>query len=233
MESLEWSLTAAYDVVAAAAPDRDVLVWKHTRRSYAEVARRTRSLAAFLARRGVGLRRERAALERWECGQAPVALLLHNCPEYVEAMLGCFRARAVPFNVNQHYRPEEIRSLLDMVGAEAAVYQRSLAPLLGAASQERRLVLVDVDDGSGVPPLPGSTSFEAAAAGGLTAPSLPVPSPDDLYLVCTGGTTGTPKGVLWRQHDIFVSAMGGAGGPLRAVPTAPSGTRADATTCSR
>jgi fatty-acyl-CoA synthase len=211
MESMEWSLAAAYDVVAAAALDRDVLVWKDTRRTYAEVARRTRSLAAFLQRRGIGLRRARAELERWECGQAPVALLLYNRPEYIEAMLGCFRARAVPFNVNQHYRPEEIGSLLDAVGAEAAVYQRCLGPLLGEASRQRRLVLVDVDDGSGVPPLPGSTSFEGAAAEGSSAASLPVPCPDDLYLVCTGGTTGTPKGVLWRQGDIFVSGMGGAG----------------------
>jgi fatty-acyl-CoA synthase len=211
MESMEWSLAAAYDVVAAAAPDRDALVWKDTRRSYAEVARRTRSLAAFLQRRGIGLRRERAELERWECGQAPVALLLYNCPEYIEAMLGCFRARAVPFNVNQHYRPEEIRSLLDGVGAEAAVHHRCLGPLLAEASKERGLVLVDVDDGSGVPPLPGSTSFEEAVAEGSSAASLPVPCPDDLYLVCTGGTTGTPKGVLWRQGDVFVSGMGGAG----------------------
>ena len=109
MDSIEWSLPAAFDVIAAAAPDRDMLVWKDTRRTYAEVAARTRNLAAFLQRRGIGSRRERSELERWECGQATVALLLYNCPEYVEAMLGCFRARAVPFNVNQHYRPEEIR----------------------------------------------------------------------------------------------------------------------------
>src|SRR5512145_2369930 len=119
---MQWSLAVAYDVVAAAAPDRDALVWKDTRRSYAEVARRTRSLAAFLQRRGVGLRRERGELERWVCGQAPVALLLYNCPEYIESMLGCFRARAVPFNVNQHYKAAEVRSLLDMLGAEAVVY---------------------------------------------------------------------------------------------------------------
>ena len=169
------------------------------------------------------MRRERDALERWECGQATVALLLYNCPEYIESMLGCFRARAVPFNVNQHYRPEEIRSLLDMVGAEAAVYHRSLGPLLDEAREARSLALVDVDDGSGVPPLAGSTSFEDAAGEGSAA-SLPVPSPDDLYLVCTGGTTGSPKGVLWRQADIFVSAMGGArASPERSQARASAG----------
>src|SRR5258706_434228 len=116
--TIEWSLPAAYDALAAGAPDRDVLIWKDTRRTYAEVAARTRSFAAFLARHGIGARRERSALERWECGQSTVALLLYNCPEYIEAMLGCYRARAVPFNVNQHYRPEEIRGLLEMMGAE-------------------------------------------------------------------------------------------------------------------
>jgi fatty-acyl-CoA synthase len=220
MESMEWPLSSVYDVVADAAPDRDMLVWKNVRRSYAEVAARTRSFAAFLQRSGIGVRRERDALERWECGQAPVALLLYNCPEYIEAMYGCFRARAVPFNVNQHYRPEEIRRLLEMVGAEAAVYHRSLGPLLGEAAGARGLALVDVDDGSGVSPLAGSTSFEDAAGKGSADTKLPIPSPDDLYLVCTGGTTGSPKGVLWRQGDVFVAAMGGAEGASRESLTA-------------
>jgi fatty-acyl-CoA synthase len=69
-------------------------------------------------------------------------------------------------------------------------------------------VLVDVDNGSGVAPLSGSTPFDAAAATPVTG-ELPVPSPDDLYRVCTGGTTGTPKAVLWRQADIFVAGMAG------------------------
>jgi 3-oxocholest-4-en-26-oate---CoA ligase len=215
MESTEWSLTAAHEVLAAAAPERDMLVWKDVRRSYAEVAARARSFAAFLHRHGIGVRREREALERWECGQATVALILFNCPEYVEAMLGCFRARAVPFNVNQHYRPEEVRSLLEMVGAEVVVYHRSLGRLVAEATSGRRTILVDVDDRSGAAPLAGSTSFAEAAQPSVAAAELPLPSPDDLYLVCTGGTTGRPKGVLWRQADIFASAMGGGDGTSR------------------
>jgi acyl-CoA synthetase (AMP-forming)/AMP-acid ligase II len=65
MESMEWSLPTAHDVIAAAAPDRDMLVWKSTRRTYAEVATRTRSFAAFLQHHGVGVRREREEIERW------------------------------------------------------------------------------------------------------------------------------------------------------------------------
>ena len=206
---MEWSLSAAFDAVAAAAPDRDALVWKETRRTYAEVASRIRNFAAFLQRHGKGSRRERSELERWECGQATVALLLFNCPEYIESMLGCFRARAVPFNVNQHYRAEEIRGLIDLLCAEVAVYHRALGPLVRVVAKARGLLLVDVDDGSGIPALAGSTSFEDAVGKYSAPPELPRPSPDDLYLVCTGGTTGSPKGVLWRQADIFAAAMGG------------------------
>jgi fatty-acyl-CoA synthase len=123
-------------------------------------------------------------------------------------MLACYRARAVPFNVNHHYNATEIRSLLDMLDARAVIYQRSLGPLVAEAIGDAGMILIDVDDASGIAPLEGSTAFEDAVVAGRSM-TLPDPSPDDLYLVCTGGTTGRPKGVLWRQADIFVSAMGG------------------------
>jgi hypothetical protein len=89
----------------------------------------------------------------------------------------------VPFNVNQHYRSEEIHDLLEMLGTEAVVYHRALGPLVREALQAsrserqasegqwqgRELVLVDVDDGSGVPALAGSTDFADAAARAPTA----------------------------------------------------------------
>ena len=80
--------------------------------------------------------------------------------------------------------------------------------MVEAACDTSGVVLIDVDDGSGVAPLPGSTNFEEVAGTRVEVP-LPVPSPDDLYLVCTGGTTGRPKAVLWRQADIYVSGMAG------------------------
>ena len=90
-----------------------------------------------------------------------------------------------------------------------SVYHRAYGPLIRDAFDVADLVLVDVDDGSGTPPLPGSVDFETAVSHAASAP-LPVTSPDDLYVVCTGGTTGVPKAVLWRQADIYVSAMGGS-----------------------
>jgi 3-oxocholest-4-en-26-oate---CoA ligase len=215
MSSGEWSLAAVHDVLAATVPEREMLVCGAVRRTYAEVALRTRGLAAFLATAGVGVRRERSGLERWESGQDAVALVLHNGAEYVEAMLGAYRARAVPFNVNQHYRPAEVGALLADLDTRAVVYHRALGPLVAAACDTGSVVLVDVDDGSGVAPLPGSTGFEDAVRTPTptsVGAGLPEPSPDDLYMVCTGGTTGRPKAVLWRQADIYVSGMGGAEG---------------------
>ncbi len=206
---MEWSLSAAQDAVATAVPQRDMLVFGDVRRSCGEVRRRTAGLARFLVANGLGAQRERGDLARWECGQSPVALVMHNRCEYIESMLACFRARAVPFNVNHHYTPGELRALLDMVGAQGILYERRLGPLLADALDRSHPLLVDIEDGSGTAPLPGSTSYECAVEQAEGGPA-PQPSPDDLYMVCTGGTTGSPKAVLWRQADIFVAAMGGS-----------------------
>jgi fatty-acyl-CoA synthase len=204
---VEWSLAGVHDVVARAVPEREMVVCGDVRRTFAEVAARSRGLAAFLLERGVTVRRERDELERWEVGQDPVALVLHNCAEYPEAMLGAYRARAVPFNVNQHYRAGELVALFADVAPRAVVYHRRYAPLVAAACDLSPVVLIDLDDGSGTDPLPGSTPYESAIQ---ATGDLPPTSPDDLYVVCTGGTTGRPKAVLWRQADIYVSAMAGS-----------------------
>ena len=214
--SAEWSLPGVHDVICAAAPDREAVICGAVRRTRGEVTARTRGLAAFLVAHGLGARRERHELQRWECGQDIVALVMGNGAEYLESILGAFRARAVPANVNQHYGPAEVAALLRYLGARAVVYHRAHGPLLAQAAADggfalADLVLVDVDDGSGVPALEGSAPYEAAVVTPLEVP-LPTPTPDDLYLVCTGGTTGVPKAVLWRQADIYVAGMAGQEG---------------------
>ena len=205
----EWSLAAAHRVVAAAVPDRDMVVWESTRRTYREAAARTDALAQFFVTRGLGAHRERDELERWQCGQSTVGIVMFNRPEYLETMLAAYKARAVPFNVNQHYRPHEVAGVVDMLRASAIVYEQRLAPLVAEAADNR--VLVHVADGSDTPPVAGSLDYEAVIAEHRAiAVELPATQPDDLYVVCTGGTTGFPKAVLWRQADIFVSGMGGS-----------------------
>ena len=204
----EWSLPAVLDTVTETVPDRDMLVFGTDRRSFRYVQDRTRRLGSFFVQHGFGVQRERAELDRWECGQSRVAILLSNCSEYAEAMIGAFRARSVPYNVNYQYNSREVAGLLQLIGVDAVVYHRRFGRLLAESDLTGRLLL-DVDDGSGVPPLEGSIAFEEAIATGSADAALPTPSPDDVYLVCTGGTTGRPKGVVWRQADIYVSGMGG------------------------
>ncbi len=209
--SLEWALGDVHDVVSSEIPDRVMLVHGGERRTYREVNDRANALASFLTGRGFGASRERDALERWEAGQDRIAILAYNTPDHVEALLGCWKARVVPCNVNYHYTAGEVADLLRRIGARGVVYDRRLRDKLAAITGELDL-LVELGGDHGAPGLPGAVGYERALAVGAASPVTVCTSPDDLYMACTGGTTGHPKAVMWRQADIFVAGMGGAGG---------------------
>ncbi len=172
-----------------------------------------RRLASVLHAHGLGCRRERAELANHESGQDHVGFYLLNCPEYIEGMLGCYRARSAPFNVNYRYVDDELCYLFDDADAVAVVYHARYAPTLARirARLPKLRLLLQVDDGSGERLLPGALDYAAALAAASPAGPPVRPTPDDLYIIYTGGTTGAPKGVLWRQEDIFHAAM--SGGP--------------------
>lgn len=205
---VEWTIGAVVDAIAEAVPDREMTVCGDRRTTFAQGADLTRRLANYLASRGLGAFRERRDLNRWECGQDVVALVMHN-DRYPEMVIGCLKARTVPVNVNYYYTPGEVADLLAYLKPRAVIYHRSLgdkfADVLGDGVAE---VLISVDDGDGTE-LPNAVRLEDALAQGDTDRDI-APSPDDLLMVCTGGTTGRPKGVMWRQADIYVSSMNGA-----------------------
>lgn len=206
----EWTIGAVIDAIADVVPDREMTVCGPRRTTFAEGADRTRRLAALLAGHGLGVHRERDELQRWECGQDRVALIMHN-DRYPEVVIGCLKARTVPVNVNYYYSPGEVADLLAYLRPRAVIYHRSLGdrfgPVLGGDGPDARL-LISVDDGEGTE-LPGAMRLDDALA--QADPGLvPQASPDDLLMICTGGTTGRPKGVMWRQGDIYVSSMNGA-----------------------
>src|SRR5262245_22602815 len=211
MRRMEFNLGEINDAIAAAIPDREMMVWRGRRLSYGQVAERSRRLASYLRSRGLGVRRERSELSGWESGQDHVALYLYNCPEYVEGMLGAFKSRTAPFNVNYRYVDEELVYLLRDSRARAIVYHRGFSPTLARIlpNLPELGVLIEVEDGSGAPRLAGAVEYESALAGAAAGPLDVGSSPDDLYILYTGGTTGMPKGVLWRQSDIFFGALGG------------------------
>ncbi len=207
----QFTLAGVNEVVAGEVPDREAIVFGDRRITFGQLAERSRRLASYLHAQGLGCHTERSELEPHESGQDHVGQYLYNGNEYLESMLGCYKSRVAPFNVNYRYVDEELRYLLHDAGTKGLIYHAEFAPTLARVLPDlpQLTILLQVDDGSGEALLPGAVDYEAALAGADPAGPPVTPSPDDLYIVYTGGTTGMPKGVLWRQHDIFMNAMGG------------------------
>ena len=115
------NLAAIHEAIAAVAPDRECLIFRDRRFTWSQTTDRTRRLASVLRAHGLGCHRERSELENWESGQDHIALYLHNGNEYLEGMLGAFKARCAPFNVNYRYVEEELLYLFDNADAKAVV----------------------------------------------------------------------------------------------------------------
>jgi len=204
-----FNLALIHEAIAARIPEREAIVFRDRRISWRELTDRTRRLADLLRGYGLGCHTERSELANWESGQDHVGLYLRNGNEYLEGMLGAYKARTAPFNVNYRYVDDELVGLLADADARALIFHASFAPTLARIrDQLPKLALwIQVPDDSAEPLLPGALDYEQALA--AAAPSRPASdaSPDDLYILYTGGTTGTPKAVLWRQEDIFHSAL--------------------------
>jgi acyl-CoA synthetase (AMP-forming)/AMP-acid ligase II len=203
---MEYNLADLFEAIVDVAPEREALICGARRLTYAEFEARANQLAHHLAARGVG-------------PGDHVALLLYNGTEYLESMLAAFKLRAVPINVNYRYMEEELRYLLDDSDARAIVSHREFAPRLAAIDDALPLLrtYLVVDDGSGAS-LDGldAVDYEAALAASSATRDFPPRTADDLYILYTGGTTGNPKGVMWRAEDIFFGGLGG--GNLGDVP---------------
>ncbi len=213
---MSFNLSELFESVVDAVPEREAFVQGARRLTFAQLDERATRLANYLRDRGVG------------AGQH-VGLQLTNCSAYIEGMLAAYKLRAVPINVNYRYVEGELRYLFDDADLVALIVSQSFAPRIAAIAGELpklQHVLV-VDDDSDDAELPGAVAYETALAGASTKRDFADRSGDDIYIVYTGGTTGMPKGVMWRHEDIFFSAMGGgdpmqSGNPIKTADELPS-----------
>lgn len=147
-----------------------------------------------------------------------LAILIRNRPEYMEATIAAFKGRFVHVNVNYRYKADELHYIFDNSDARAVVYGSEFAPLVASIRDRlpgvKTWLQVAVDDAA----LPSfAHDYEAFIAGHGSGDLEIVRSPDDLFFLYTGGTTGMPKGVMWRQHDLRAAQMNPALMPV--VPT--------------
>jgi acyl-CoA synthetase (AMP-forming)/AMP-acid ligase II len=194
-----FNLADLFETVVDAAPDREAIVSPARRLTFAELDERANRLAHVLSDLGIG-------------AGDHIGLQLLNGSEYLEGMLAAFKLSAVPVNVNFRYVEAELRHLYDDADLVAVVHHRRFSPRVAAVAADARTLrhLIVVDDDSDEKPADGAIDYEEALADAKAErPDNPGRSGDDHYIAYTGGTTGMPKGVVWRQEDIFFAAMGG------------------------
>lgn len=178
-----------WETVSDAMPDATAVVHGERRLTYQEVEQRAARLSAALG--GLGLGRDSKA-----------GILAHNCPEYLEVSYAVFKLRGSPVNLNYRYREDELTEVLADSDAEVLFFHGSLGETAHRAA--RRLpglrAIVQIDDGS--PMVDGALDYEALISGHDPAPRIDR-SGEDVFLLYTGGTTGRPRGVMWRHQDII------------------------------
>lgn len=167
--------------------------------TFAELEARANRLAHHLARHGV-------------TRGSHVGVYARNSIEAIEAMVAAYKLRAVAINVNYRYVENELRYLFDNADIVALVHERSYAPKVAAVLPDAPLLrhVVVIEDGSDADVSAyGGVSYDDALDEGSPERDFGERSPDDHYVLYTGGTTGNPKGVVWRQEDVWRMLGGG------------------------
>ena len=186
-----WNFADVWDAVAATVPGRPALEQGARRFSWAELERRAASVAGALVAAGLD-------------HQAKVAQYLYNCPAYLESVYACFKAGLVPVNTNYRYTDDELVYLWENSDSEAVIFHASFTERVERVRARLPGVRawLFVEDGSGAARPDWAGSYEEASAHDPLEARVPR-SGDDMLFIYTGGTTGMPKGVMWRQDDLF------------------------------
>ncbi|MBM7055928.1 acyl-CoA synthetase [Streptomyces durocortorensis] len=203
---MEYNLADLFESVVDAVPDREALLYvdhpgtgAERRLTYAELDAAANRIAHHLLDAGI------------RPGEH-LGLHLYNGVEYLQTVLGALKARIVPVNVNYRYVEEELVYLYRDADLAALVFDGEFDERVAAAAPQapglRHLVRVGTADAT-AGPRPAAVPFAEAEASGSPDRGFARRSADDQFIIYTGGTTGMPKGVMWRQEDLFFSGLGG------------------------
>lgn len=218
-----WNWADVFETIAAATPQMPAQVCGERRFTWSDFDRRANNLAEDLLSAGLS-------------EQSKVAAYLTNCPEYLETYFAAFKGGFAPVNTNFRYGPDEIRYLFDNADAEAVVFHASYATLIEQVRDQLPLVkrwyVVDDPEPTSASRPDWAISYEEVVGASRTD-QKPVQgswgrSGDHLLLLFTGGTTGMPKGVMWRQDDLFNVVGSGGNGLLGRPPVGSLGELRDA-----
>ncbi len=202
---MAWNLCDCLDRVAELRGDTESLIQGDRTVTWSQVERRARNVAAWM-------------LERGAQHQGKVALYTYNHPAYMEGVYAAFKAGLVPVNVNYRYREDEVRYLLENADAEIVVVHEEFLPILQRVLGDLPLIRGVLVVGDDVRPTQASDDahdYETVAEHDRPVPNVRR-SGDDMMFLYTGGTTGMPKGVMWRQDDLYYRFAGGGLGPAPA-----------------
>jgi fatty-acyl-CoA synthase len=201
---MQLDFATAWEAISDEIPDSDALIQGDLVRSWREYEDRAARLASALA-------------EYELPHHANVGLALYNGPEYSEAQFACFKQRLTPFNVNFRYTASELRSLLEGADAEILFFDASLRDSIGEIRRDLPLLRGLIQMGGGPAP-DWAVSYESLIADSAPAPRI-ARSPDDIWMLFTGGTTGNPKGVMWPHGSMIQTMKATYAGLKQRVPT--------------
>jgi len=198
-DAMAYNMADLFEHAVDAIPEKTTLICGEETRTYAHLEAQANRLAHHLADAGI-------------TPGTHVGIYAANSIEWIEAMLAIFKIRAVPININYRYVETELAYLFDNADLEALVYREEFGPRVSAVidSCPKLRHLVMIPDGSGATQDGlNPVSYGDALASGSPERDFGPRSSDDIVIIYTGGTTGMPKGVMWRSEDIFFALIGG------------------------
>ncbi len=187
-----------FEHAADAVPERLAVVCGDAQIGYRELEARSNQLAHYLAGAGVG-------------PGDHVGVYGRNSIDLIETILASYKLRAIPVNINYRYVEAELRYLFSEAELVGLVYDRQFSDKVAALLPDYPGIkaVLAIDDGSGTALPSAATDFAAGLDGQSSERDFAERSADDIYMLYTGGTTGYPKGVLWRHEDVWRTLGGG------------------------